>query len=622
MHPLRVILQPAVQASIVRIDEARIEFVHPLLATAAYSVPTATARRDLHARIAEVAGEPEARARHLALATVGPDLEVAELLHAAGQHARSRGAPAAAGELFAEAIRRLPAGTLDERARWTVEAAPVLRQAGDTRLARSLVEGVIDELPTGPIRSDALLALSRLVEGDAGGDALELDLIGRALEDAGGDPARRAAALLSREMWERHQDRLAEALELAREALALAERTDDEMLLAGALTRTADLEVLLGLADDPLVRFERALEAGRNLHLEAKEDSPRAMLAVCLVRAGRIAEARELLVGERERAIAVGDEASLEILSLFLTELEWLAGNWDAARAHAEAGLLVTDQADSRMMEGAISALLALVEASVGDVEAARARGLHARALCEETGDRSYTTYAEQVLGFVELSVGNTAAAHEFLGAYSIERGVEGTKRISFIGDEIESLVLLGRLDEAALLTRELERRGDVLHRPTLTGIAARSRGLVLGARGDLEGAIRSAQQAVATFDDLGLPFERARALLVLGEIQRRAKHRSDARASLTAAAAAFDTLGASLWSVKATDGLARIGGRMRSDGLTPTEQQVASLVAQGLTNKEVAAELYVSVRAVEANLSRIYAKLDVRSRTELVRRL
>ncbi len=618
----RDVLQPAVTAAIIRLDEDRVEFVHPLLAAAAHALQPSPERRAWHARIAEAVIEPEARAAHLALAKPGPDPQVAELLHAAGEHARMRGAPAAAGELFAEAIRRLPEEEIERRGAWTVEAAPVLRHAGDTRLARSLVERAIDELPPGPIRSDALLALSRLVEGDAGGDALELELIGRALDDAGGDPARRAAALLSREMWERHQDRLADALEVAREALALAEKTDDELLLAGALTRTADLEVLLGLASDPLARFERALDAGRELHLEAKEDSPRSMLAVCLVRAGRIDEARSLLTGERERAIAYGDEASLEILCLFLTELEWLGGSWDLAQAYAEEGLLVADQAESRMMEGAISALLALVEGSRGDVDGARTRGVRALAQLDEVGDRSYSTYASHILGFIELSAGNPSAAHDRFGSISVEQGIEGTKRLAFIGDEIEALVLLGRIDEAGALADELQRRGELLHRPTLLATAARCHGLVHGARGDLEGAIRSAERAVALGADLGLPFERGRALLVLGDIQRRAKHRRAARETLTAAAAVFEALGASPWKAKAVDSLARVGGRVRSEGLTPTELQVATLVARGLTNKEVAAELFVTVRAVEANLSRIYAKLDVRSRTELVSRL
>ncbi|HET6744969.1 MAG TPA: AAA family ATPase [Candidatus Limnocylindria bacterium] len=617
------LLKPAVDASIVRVHDSRVEFTHPLLAAAAYSQQGPEERRSWHARLAEAATDPEARARHLAVAKPGQDPEVAELLHAAGEHARSRGAPAAAGELFAEAIRRLTDHDLEARARWSVEAATVLRQAGDMRLARSLVEAVIDELPAGPLRSDALLALSALVEGDVGGDALEVSLIDRALEDAGDDPARRAAALLRREMWERHQDRLADGLRLAREALELAELTGDEVLVAGALTRVADLEVLLGLADDPVVRFERALEAGRHLHLAAKEDSAPAMLAVCLVRAGRIDEARTLLLAERERVLADGDEASIEILSLFLTELEWLAGNWDLARAYAEEGLLVTEQAESRMMQGATSAMLALVDASRGDAKGARSRVIDAIALCEEVGDRSYATYAQQVLGFIELSVGDAASAHEHLApTLSIDRGIEGTKRISMIGDDIEALVLLGRTGEAEALTDELERRGELLHRPTLSVAAARCRGLVLGSRGEFQTAVASAEGAVALATELGLPFERARSLLVLGDIQRRAKQRRAARETLTASRAAFDELGATLWRQKAEDSLARVGGRERQEGLTPTELQVATLVARGLTNKEVAAELFVTVRAVEANLSRIYAKLKVRSRTELAARL
>ena len=213
------ILRPAIDAGILRVDPGSIEFSHPLLAAAAYSMAGARERRHWHERLAEESNDPEARARHLATARPGQDVEVAELLHAAGQHASSRGAPAPAAELFTEAIRRLPDERVEQRATWTVEAAPTLRQAGDVALARQLLDGAIAELPAGLLRSDALLALSRLVEGGPGGGARELALIERALEDAETDPARRAAALLSREMWERHQDRFADALPIAREAL-------------------------------------------------------------------------------------------------------------------------------------------------------------------------------------------------------------------------------------------------------------------------------------------------------------------------------------------------------------------------------------------------------------------
>lgn len=107
------------------------------------------------------------------------------------------------------------------------------------------------------------------------------------------------------------------------------------------------------------------------------------------------------------------------------------------------------------------------------------------------------------------------------------------------------------------------------------------------------------------------------------GTIERRAKHRRAARATLQRALGIFEDLGAPLWADKARTELARIGGRASSGlELTPTERRVAALVAQGRTNKEVAAELFVTVHTVEGALTRIYGKLGVRSRTELASRL
>ena len=175
--PGEMILEPAVKAGIISYEGARIEFSHPLLAAAAASLPPASERRRWHLRLADVAADPEGRARHLAAAEPRPDLEVASRLYEAARHAMARGAPATAGELFTEAIGRLPDGELDRRAAWTVEAAPVLRRTGDARQARALLEEVIDALPSGTLRADALLALSGMVAGDAGGSALELKLI-------------------------------------------------------------------------------------------------------------------------------------------------------------------------------------------------------------------------------------------------------------------------------------------------------------------------------------------------------------------------------------------------------------------------------------------------------------
>jgi DNA-binding NarL/FixJ family response regulator len=130
-------------------------------------------------------------------------------------------------------------------------------------------------------------------------------------------------------------------------------------------------------------------------------------------------------------------------------------------------------------------------------------------------------------------------------------------------------------------------------------------------------------ERARLAHEHLAQPFEHARTLLAHGTIERRAKRRAAARQALTAALERFDGLGAALWAERAAAELARIPGRGRAPSeLTETERRVAELVADGLSNKEVAARLFVSVRAVEANLSKVYAKLGVRSRSQLAARL
>jgi DNA-binding NarL/FixJ family response regulator len=118
-------------------------------------------------------------------------------------------------------------------------------------------------------------------------------------------------------------------------------------------------------------------------------------------------------------------------------------------------------------------------------------------------------------------------------------------------------------------------------------------------------------------------PFELARTLLVKGEVERRAKQKRAARSTLEQALGLFQALGAPFWAQRAQDDLTRVGGSVpASSELTPTEQRIAQLVGEGKKNREVADALFISVKTVEANLSRIFHKLGVRSRTELTRRI
>ena len=149
-----------------------------------------------------------------------------------------------------------------------------------------------------------------------------------------------------------------------------------------------------------------------------------------------------------------------------------------------------------------------------------------------------------------------------------------------------------------------------------------RCRGLVAAARGAVDEATSLLEQAVARHHKVGDVFGHARALLALGMILRRARQKRPAREAFEAALAGFEDLGAATWIEKVRAELGRIGGRTREDGLTAAERRVAVLVAAGRTNREVAGELFLGERTVAGHLTRVYAKLGVRSRTELARRL
>jgi DNA-binding CsgD family transcriptional regulator len=256
-------------------------------------------------------------------------------------------------------------------------------------------------------------------------------------------------------------------------------------------------------------------------------------------------------------------------------------------------------------------------------VEGARESGEHGLAQCEAQGDWIFAAGNRAALGFLDLSLGDHAGAVERLGPvmerFPTRWGLDpGMRQNLAIPDAIEALVALDRIAEADELLTAWERAGERFDRPRIHATAARCRALIAAAEGDLATAVTHAEMALERHRDLPVPFERARTLIVLGTLHRRAKHKAAARAGLEEAIEILDPMGARLWAERARAELGRIGGRAKEDGLTPTEARVAELVADGLSNKAVAAELFVSVRTVEANLTRIYAKLGIRSRTEL----
>jgi DNA-binding CsgD family transcriptional regulator len=187
--------------------------------------------------------------------------------------------------------------------------------------------------------------------------------------------------------------------------------------------------------------------------------------------------------------------------------------------------------------------------------------------------------------------------------------------------DDIESLIRLGDLGAAEALLVSLEERAQRLDRAWALASAGRCRALLMSARGDHEAASAALRVAFAAHERLEMPAELARTHLAAGEVARRARRKVAARDHVTAALGLFTRLGAAPWAERATAELARLGtSRHGGPGLTEAERQVAGLVAAGHTNREVAAELYMGLRTVEAHLSAVYRKLGVRSRSELAR--
>jgi hypothetical protein len=191
-------LDRAVAGGVVELVDDRVRFTHPLLAAAVSSTMGPGRRRRLHARLAELELDPEERARHLALATTGPDGAVAEALEAAAQHAVLRGAPASAAELAELAAQRTPQDDQERRWRRTIEAGLRHATAGDFARARALLEPLLGELPPGPLRGEVLLNLADIGWDD---DLERISLAERALVEIDDDVSRAQYGTVTVQAW-------------------------------------------------------------------------------------------------------------------------------------------------------------------------------------------------------------------------------------------------------------------------------------------------------------------------------------------------------------------------------------------------------------------------------------
>jgi DNA-binding CsgD family transcriptional regulator len=621
-HRIDAGLARASEAGVIELKGHQIRFTHPLLASGVYSGIPLDRKRRIHARLAEVINDLEERARHLALCTDAPNDDVATALDEAAEKAHARGAPETAAELLVAAERFTTGAGRTGPGQRTIEAANLYVATADYAEARALMEDVLATLQ-GHARAAALVALgdARLRDSIPGA----VRIYEEALVEAGPDHHLQASIHYALAVARGGVGGdFPQGLAHARAALEHAEQARDPALLSLALGCAAWFEMAVGLGvDQGLVDRNRAVERS---HPIWNGEIPSEDLGFIMLWADDLEGARErqqyLYEGFVERGMVKA--ASNALMSL--SEIEYRAGNFEAAADYAERGLEMVPEGDTYFT----SAMLfrkAQADAHLGRIDEARGEAERGVAMGEPWGTVRFVFTHLGVLGFLHLSLGDAANAHGHLRtAVELARGcgLAEPGLLRFVPDEIEALVTLGKLDDAKLLLEWWEERSRTLDRAYGLASAARCRGLLLAALGDLPGAIASSGEAFRYHERiLDQPFERARTLLVMGEIHRRARHKRAAKEALREAQEIFDRLRAVLWADRARRELGRIGGRAPAPfALTPTEQEVAQLVAAGRTNREVASALFMSVKTVEGTLNRIYGKLLVRSRSELTARL
>jgi DNA-binding CsgD family transcriptional regulator len=617
-------IEAAATAGIVELDGDRVWFAHPLLASLTYAQIPPVEKRALHARLAEILEDPEERGRHLALAAEHPDATVAAALDQAARRARARGAPGSAAELWEQARRLTPADAGAEARRRGVEAAERRFDAGEVDRARALLEEVVAESPPGRERAQALTRLGWVCAHVQGFHAAQ-EVFGAALAEHADDIALRIE-IEEGLAWCFHMTRGIAAAEIhARSALELSETLGEPALLAGALSHVAFLEALKG-EGIPLQTIERAVALGHSPEWSQILGRPDWIHAMLLEWAGELSVARTNFEALYRAAVDRGDEHALPFVLYHFARIELLTGDWERARIHARESRETTLQSGLAMHYSFSLAVEALVDAHLGLVESARANIEEGLEVADELGSRSAGFELLAILGFLELSLGNAREADRALGRLAAaveESGLREPALFRFHGDAIEAKIALGQWDEVEAQLAALDRLGATLERPWVLVMGCRGRALLSAARGDLRSSYRELERALVLHDRLEEPFERARTLVVLGNVLRRDRKKRAAREALESALEIFGRLGAVLWEEKTHAELARVGGRAPATrGLTPTEQRIAELIASGLSYRETADALFISPKTVQWNLSKIYRKLDIRSRTELPARL
>jgi DNA-binding CsgD family transcriptional regulator len=607
-------LDPAFAANVIERENQTIRFTHPLLSSVLYW-DLGTQRPRVHERIAAAVEDPLLRARHLALARDTPDREVAGLLDDAARIADDRGASAVASELAEHALRLTPPEERGLRRRRALAAARAHHAAGEWTRARTIASDLLAETEIGSLRAEALILLAELESVDRAVPLLE-----EALHEAASRPSLQSLVHCRLAWATRFRTGYVRALEHARAAFELAEALDDDALRARAGVVQATLGWIVGDAEAPRLT-ERAWDHASALGGEQQVQEATFAFVSTLASSLRRDEARTVLELEYREWLERDEPRSARAL-WGLSWIEFWSGRWSLAADYAARAHDIAIQYGLEVPQDHLP--IALVAVHRGRLDLAREHSQRALDLAGE----QFALHPPQhmaILGLAALWGGDAPAAADWIDKADLQASALGWGEPSirwWSADAVELRLELGRVDDALRGLAAWEADAARLDRAWVLAHVTRCRGLVAAFDGSVVEAASLFERAVEQHEGVGDPYGRARALLALGIVQRRQRQKRAARDAISAALGGFEQLGAATWVEKARDEVGRIGGRTREDGLTAAERRVATLVAQGRTNREVAAALFLGERTVASHLTHIYAKLGVRSRTELARRL
>lgn len=613
------LLAEAEAAGLIDIEQpdGKVRFTAAAIGAELAARPPVTARRLLHARLAEVNHDSVRRDRHTTLAADTTDPQSAHRAARAAARARLHGEHALAAELFLLAAERTPQADVDLLTERALAAVRDAAHCGDLLRVRAAVRLVLHHDSSPAKRVNALIALI-----DSNGQHLLSadELFANALHEAAGQPDLTAQVLIRQAIWANviagNPDR---ACALAAQAAGLALTAGDTASTVMALTMQARVQRILG---DPEAEttLGHALSLPRSTHIPVNA-TPEQLAARHALFDDRLDEARSALLPLLVEAARTGDaEGTVDILRS-LAEVEIRAGRCAQALDYAGRAQSLTDGA--ALDPGPACYTSALVEGTAWRTDSALAHARRGADASRREDNKVFLSRNLFALGHLLLVTGRPKDAIEALEEVrTLEKRqqVRDPSVLRWHADLAEALISVGHLDQARKLLTDTRRTAADLGRSSVLPALERSQALLDATLGDYDAA---AQRLTDTADRLRhLPIERGRTLLALSHTERRGRRRASARTAAQRAADLFNTHQAHPW----IEAAARILHQLDPAGahssalprLTSAERRCAELAASGASNRDIATALTISVKTVEANLTRVYRKLGLHSRIQL----